>query len=42
MFDFIKLQFEMKVITEQDVRNFNPKWLTAAEVEKIIGTQPIK
>ena len=32
----------MGVISEQDVKNFNPRWLTASEVEKIIGVQPIK
>lgn len=37
MYNFIKIQYEMGKITEAKVRSFSPKWITAAQVEEILG-----
>ena len=37
MFDFIKLQYQMGKITENQVRNFAPRWLTAEQANEILG-----
>lgn len=37
MYNFIKIQFEMGKIDEAKLRSFSPKWITAAQVEEILG-----
>lgn len=37
MYNFIKIQYEMGNLTEEQVRNFAPKWITESEADRIIS-----
>lgn len=41
MYEFIKIQFEMGKLTEEQVRGFAPRWITEAQAEEIIGGEPL-
>jgi len=42
LFDFIKLQYQMGKITENQVRNFAPRWLTAEQANEILGGETVR
>lgn len=37
MYNFIKIQYELGNLTENQVWNFVPKWITYGEAEEIIN-----
>ncbi len=41
LFDFIKLQYQMGKITESQVRNFAPRWISWEQVEEILGGETV-
>lgn len=37
MYEFIKIQYRLGHLTAAQVREFAPKWITAAQAEKILA-----
>ena len=37
MFEFIKIQYRLGRLTAEQVRAYAPKWITAAQAEKILA-----
>lgn len=39
MYQFIKIQYELGKLTEEQVLGFVPRWITEEQAEKIIGKE---
>lgn len=39
MYDFIKIQFELGNLTDEQVRAFVPRWLTEEQAKEIVGEE---
>lgn len=37
MFEFIKIQYSLGKLTEKQVRNFAPQWITWEQIEEILN-----
>ena len=37
MFDFLKIQYEMGNLTEDELENFVPRWITEEQKQEIIN-----
>lgn len=37
MYDFIRIQYQLGKLTDSQVRNFAPKWITWEQVDDILG-----
>lgn len=37
MFEFIRIQYEMGKLSEEQVRGFVPRWISEEEAEEILG-----
>lgn len=36
MYDFIRLQYQMRKLTEAQVKALSPRWITTEQAEKIV------
>lgn len=41
LFDFIKLQYQMGKISESQVKNFVPRWISLEQVNEILGGETV-
>lgn len=41
MFEFIRIQYEMGKLTEEQVRGFVPRWISEEQAEEIIGKEEV-
>lgn len=41
MFEFIRIQYEMGRLSDEQVRGFAPRWITEEQAEEIISGQPL-